>query len=503
MSKPITKTMLTVAAIEKYKPGKVRREIRDAGAIGHYLVIETSGAKSFAMRFRRPSGKSARLVLGPVEFSTKEPEDKPILETRGTLLTLAASRALVAEVHRQRALGRDVIDDLKAAKGRRRGAAGASVDDFAAALRDYVDKHGRENVKAWRKLARHLGLAYPVDGGPPTLVPGGLAERWSGRPVRSLGSRTSVPSSMRPAIAACRGLPAVPRARPARWRGCSAGTSPPRSVGCTAKAASPSRCPSPSCCRRRAPRAIGRSATTRSCDFWNAAEALGAPLTQMLRLLLILGVRRSELAGMCGSSELSADGTEWLIPGTRTKNKREHKVPLPPLARRIFASVPVIEGTAGLVFTNDGKRAIANWSGIKSRLDIEMALPSTARPFAIHDVRRTVATGMAELGVPPHIVEAVLNHVSGAQAGRRGRLQQGAARAGEEGRARALGGPPRGSRRRPQQRRGVARMKKEGKRGTTPNSVERDMLKTHGAWGDVGMGRASHSMPRRIAMRSP
>jgi hypothetical protein len=96
MPKPkTTKIMLTVSAIRMLRPDKERREVRDTGGQGHYLTIEPTGAKSFAMRFRRPNGRSARLVLGPVDFSTREPEGQPALEMIGTPLTLATSRALV------------------------------------------------------------------------------------------------------------------------------------------------------------------------------------------------------------------------------------------------------------------------------------------------------------------------------------------------------------------------------------------------------------------------
>ena len=56
---------------------------------------------------------------------------------------------------------------------------------------------------------------------------------------------------------------------------------------------------------------------------------------------------------------------------------------------------------------------LSGWSKIKDRLDEAMGAP----PWRLHDLRRTAATGMAELGIPPHIVEAALNHVSGAKAG--------------------------------------------------------------------------------------
>jgi integrase len=104
------------------------------------------------------------------------------------------------------------------------------------------------------------------------------------------------------------------------------------------------------------------------------------------------------------------DGDIWAIPGERTKNRRPHVVPLSPLTRDILASV---ESIGEHVFSTNGRTPVVIGSKIKNRLDAAMAI----EPWRLHDLRRTVATGMAELGVQPHIVEAVLNHVSGAKAG--------------------------------------------------------------------------------------
>jgi hypothetical protein len=64
--------VLTSAAVEKYIGGDKRREIADAKASGLYLVIQPSGQKSWALRFRRPNGRPAKLTLGSVDFSGKE-----------------------------------------------------------------------------------------------------------------------------------------------------------------------------------------------------------------------------------------------------------------------------------------------------------------------------------------------------------------------------------------------------------------------------------------------
>src|SRR5262249_5506349 len=63
--------------------------------------------------------------------------------------------------------------------------------------------------------------------------------------------------------------------------------------------------------------------------------------------------------------------------------------------------------------TTNGRTPVSGWSKLKKRLDAAMQIP----PWRVHDLRRTTATQMAELGVPPHVVEAALNHISGAKAG--------------------------------------------------------------------------------------
>ena len=69
---------------------------------------------------------------------------------------------------------------------------------------------------------------------------------------------------------------------------------------------------------------------------------------------------------------------------------------------------------AGLfVFGRTGRTGFSGWSRAKERLDQAITIP----PWTIHDLRRTYATGAAEIGVQPHIIEAILNHVSGHKSG--------------------------------------------------------------------------------------
>jgi integrase len=123
---------------------------------------------------------------------------------------------------------------------------------------------------------------------------------------------------------------------------------------------------------------------------------------RIVRLLMLTGQRRNEVGHMAWD-ELAGD--VWTIPASRTKNKRTHVIPLTPLALSLLGGLPT--NASGRIFT------IGSWSRTKARLDAALGLPR----WCLHDLRRTAATGMADLGVLPHVVEAVLNHLSGTRAG--------------------------------------------------------------------------------------
>jgi integrase len=94
----------------------------------------------------------------------------------------------------------------------------------------------------------------------------------------------------------------------------------------------------------------------------------------------------------------------------RSKNKQAHVVPLSALAIGILAALPRIQSPRNFVFTLNGERPVASFFDAKRKFD--EAMPNMAS-WVIHDLRRTCASGMARLGIAPHVVEACLNHKSG------------------------------------------------------------------------------------------
>jgi integrase len=403
--------VLTSAAVERYRPTRQRREIRDGGAQGLFLIVQSSGAKSFALRFRRPDGSPAKLTLGPVDISGKEMPAEPV---RGAPLTLAGARALASEVHRQRAMGRDVIADHAAAKHRRRTEVEeGAANTFGTLVPRFIDEYARPKTRRWRDTARLLGLRYPKGDGDPEQVRGGLVQRWADRPVREIDAHDvwSVIDEARRL-----GMPGLERRNdsPADSRARAMLSALSTTFGWFAQHRKVEKNPCIGVHRPDAPKARDRVLTNAEIvAFWHACDkAVGEPFGQLLKLLLLTGSRLNEVAGMT-RAELSEEGATWSLPGKRTKNGRPHVVPLPPLARDILATVKPIAGTAGFMFTTTGETPVSGWSKTKRRLDEAMKIP----PWRLHDLRRTAATGMAELGIPPHIVEAALNHVSGAKAG--------------------------------------------------------------------------------------
>jgi integrase len=415
--------VLTDAAVARLKPGSKRREIPDARAAGLYLVIHPSGARSWALRFRRPNGKNAKLTMGPACFSGQELRGTPVL---GQPLTLAAARLLAADIHRQRKMDIDVVGEHAAAKRRRRvEREQADASTFGVLARQFVEEHARPKVRRWREIAYILGLRYPLDGdGEPTEARDGLAERWADKPVSAIDAHLvymTIDEARR------RGVPGI-KVR-------TKGLSDPRGrkvaralskffawlVQHRKIAASP-------CVGMYVPPPPASRERVLSADeirwFWKGCDAIGAPFGPMCKLLLLCGVRREEARAM-SRAELSSDGTLWSIPGGRTKNRRPHAVSLSPLAREIIDGVPRIEGEADYIFTIDGRRPIAGIAKLKARLDramleaarVERGEGATVAAWRLHDLRRSFVTGLIELGVAPHVVEAAVNHISGVRAG--------------------------------------------------------------------------------------
>ena len=143
---------------------------------------------------------------------------------------------------------------------------------------------------------------------------------------------------------------------------------------------------------------------------WRAAEDLGWPFGHAVQLLILTGARREEIGGLKWAE---VGVTEIQLEGERTKNGEPHTIPFSTATTAVLETVPHI-GHSEFVFTTNGKTPISGWSRAKRQLD---QLADITTPWRIHDLRRTVATGLQKLGVILQVIEAVLGHVSGSRAG--------------------------------------------------------------------------------------
>jgi integrase len=248
------------------------------------------------------------------------------------------------------------------------------------------------NTHRCRETAVLLGLR--AVGNEIEVVPGGLADRWADRPVPDITAH-----DIFDVLAECRslGVPGLPRRRlrvsdtsaRAMYAGLSLFNWLARRPGVID--------------RNHPVAGVGRPGTPTARDrvlddrevrwFWAACDELGEPFGALLKLLLVAGARREEVARMT-RAEISDDGATWTLPGVRTKNRRPHIVPLPPLAREIIVGVKKIADKPGFIFSTTGATPVSGFSRVKARLD--RLLLKLAREEA-----ETAGRDPAEAMIPP------------------------------------------------------------------------------------------------------
>jgi integrase len=363
------------------------------------------------MRFRRPDGCNARLVLGRFDPTKREPHKEPQI---GADLTLLEARLLAGRIHHERARGADVISDRKAAKLKQRLQIAADRDNsFTALARQYFEHHASYRTRRWIEAARYFGLAYGEGQSEPTIIRNGLCDRWADRSVGNIGPadvKVVVDETIRRATPGLKRRRTTPRAE-ATGRAVHA-----RLSAFFGWCVDEMRIESNPCSKlRRPPPSKSRDRFLSDDELrkvWMSADGLDLQYGAVVRLMILTGARLREIGHMPWN-ELNDDLTVWTLPKERAKNKTELILPLPKLAREIIRSSPRIDGSP-FVFTFDGDRPVESFSRMKRQLD---ALTGITEPWTLHDFRRTVATGLQPLGVKLEVTEAVLNHTSGSRGG--------------------------------------------------------------------------------------
>ncbi len=378
---------LTAKAVESAKAGSSRKEIPDGALQGLYLIVQPSGVKSWAVRYRHAT-KPRKMTLGGYPA-----------------LTLADARKEAQKALRMVSEGRDPATekaDDDDARPAHMDLVPAVLDEFVTRYvevknsQSYIDETKRiieaDLKPAWKqKLIKAVTkrdvlrlLDKIVDRGAPIM-----ANR-----VRALLSKFFAWCVERDIIE----------------------FSPMTSI----------KPPSKEKTRDRVLTDEEIALVLKACD------ALGAPFGPMVKMLFFTGQRRTEVAG-ARFAELEIEGNNqlWVIPPERAKNKKEHSVPLTSAVLDLIGSLPRIAPADGkapvFLFTTTGKAPVSGFSKAKKAVDKAMIEilreaaieegndPENVRlePWTFHDIRRTVASGMARLNVAVHVVEAVLNHRSG------------------------------------------------------------------------------------------
>ena len=361
---------LTVRAIETIKPGASRQEFPDGLVSGLYLVVQPSGARSWAVRYRAAGAPRKHTFGSYPGIGLKDARE-------------LASRALVSV-----ASGGDPAAEKKTAK------AGAKkppdLDAIEKVVDSFLERYARPNMRASSAHEAERVLKKEIVGA------------WKGRRLSTI-TRADVHELLdtvvdRAPIMANR-LFAVFR-KMCGWaveRGII-NTSPCERIKAPAPTQSRDRVLSDSEVRQ----------------VWTAAGEMGWPFGPLIRLLLLTGQRRDEV-GALRWSEVDLKAKVWVLPAARAKNGVEHAIPLSAQVLDILNGLPQV---GDLVFTTNGKTPVSGFSKAKLRIDRallrkegvqEVSMPA----WTFHDLRRTTATNMARLGIALPVIEKVLNHVSG------------------------------------------------------------------------------------------
>lgn len=140
-----------------------------------------------------------------------------------------------------------------------------------------------------------------------------------------------------------------------------------------------------------------------------AARKISGPYSSIVELLALTGQRREEVA-QATWEEFDLERRTWIIPKTRTKNGKVHIVHLSEESLRVLRAC---EQGNRYLFPSRGKKPFNEFSRAKRKLDQYSGVIS----WRLHDLRRTCVSGIARLGIPPHVADKILNHQSGTIAG--------------------------------------------------------------------------------------
>jgi len=376
---------LTQRAVDTLKPPATGRvEYWDSHLPGFGLRVAGSGRKTWVAMYRVGS--------------------KLVRETVGTLALIpnvAEARDRARESMQKARAGKNPVAERRERELAAKIKAEALPDTFRAVATRYLDRYAKKNTKptTWQELQRQL----EVDVFP----------KWGERPIASI-TRQEV-TALLDGIAN-RGSPVQANRTLARLKTLFKWVLDEELIPAD-----------PTARVRKVVKETARDRTLTDDEirlFWAGCDKLGWPFGPMYKLLLLTAQRRDEVGGV-EWSEIDFDRRVWTIPREKAKNDRAHEVHLSWLAIEVLDRLPKIGDR--YVLTTSGARPVSGFSRSKERLDRHMLDLSRAEfaeagkdpdraaidDWILHDRRRTATTGMARLNIPPHVVDKILNHVSG------------------------------------------------------------------------------------------
>jgi integrase len=353
---------LTDVTVRNLRPAATRREIPDPGARGLYLVIQPSGVRTFAVRYRY-LGQNRKLTL-----------------TGG--ISLAAARKAAADAMFELERGRDPAALKRQARQAQRLAMGDTFENIAA---EYFKREGdRLRSADWQRRAlQRLVL--------PTLGPRLIGDIRRSEVIRLLDKiEEGVPLGIEGGpVMADRALAIIRKI-----------------MGWHAVRSDDFRSPIVKGMARTNAQERARDRILTDDELravWGTATTV--PFGLYVRFLLLTAARRDEVARMLWS-EVAADC--WTLPARRNKVAVELVRPLSTAAQGILASMPrVVDGV--YIFSNSGQHALGGLSRLKARFDQQCGVTG----WALHDLRRTARSLMSRAGVPSDHAERCLGHVIG------------------------------------------------------------------------------------------
>ena len=359
--------LATDREVKHAKPVGARAEFRIKGARNLVLRVTSSGVKTWTFLYASPSsGKRCKVALGAYPA-------KKLSEAKDEALALAvAVRA-----------GKDPLLDRRAQEG---------AETFRVLADRYIAEHARVNARAGKRSRSTDEAERLLKASILPALQHHRAEAVTRRHVMEVVETVAARGSFVMADHVLGLIRAI-----YNWANSTGWLEVNPTLGLKKRNASKPR-----------ERVLS---DTEVRSLWQAlddAPKLSAEIRDALKLELLLGVRISEALG-APRSEIDTDRRVWTIPALRTKSRREHRLPIPEFAAQILIKAIERAGDSPWLFPSpiDGQ---ATRPKSASRAVLRLRDDAGLRDVGTHDLRRTLATGLGDIGVRDEVIERILNH---------------------------------------------------------------------------------------------